>query len=121
MSARRLERPLNALRGRGGAQRKIKPQIRPCSVKEASPSSSRKDGEPGNGGFDSSGEPHAGCFLGHWAKRKPGPAADRRGGRTERREELGAGELRREVSRLFQAVVDAGAPPMHRARRSSYI
>lgn len=58
----------------------------------------RKDGEPGNGGFDSSGKPHAGCLLRHRPERKPGPAPDRSGGRPECGEELGAGELRRQVS-----------------------
>lgn len=57
-----------------------------------------KDGEPGNGGSDSSGEPPAGCLLVHRSKRDPGSTADRCGRWAERREELGSGELRREVS-----------------------
>ncbi len=60
-----------------------------------------RDGEPGDGGPDPAGQPNAGCVLRHRSEREPGPAADRGGGRTERREELRARELRGEVSALF--------------------
>ncbi len=60
-----------------------------------------RDGEPGDGGPDPAGQPNAGCVLRHRSEREPGPAADRGGGRTERREELRARELRGEVSASF--------------------
>lgn len=68
-----------------------------------------RHGEPGHGGSDPPGEPHAGCLLRHRPERQPRPASDRRGGRAECGEELGAGELRGQVSR-FQAFTPLNAP-----------
>lgn len=83
----------------GGSERKIRNKSLPAlKRRKIGCPLHRKHGEPGDGGFDSSCEPHAGCFLRHRPERKPGPAPDRRGGRPECGEELGAGELRREVS-----------------------
>lgn len=70
----------------------------PSLTRKTDSSVRRQDGQPGNGGPDSSGEPHAGCLLCHRSKREPGPAPDRRCRRTKCGEELGAWELRREVS-----------------------
>lgn len=58
----------------------------------------RKDGEPWDGGPYSSGESDAGCFFCHRTKCQPGPPPDCCRGRSERRKELCAGELRGQVS-----------------------
>lgn len=65
----------------------------------------RQDGEPRDGGSDSSGESHAGRVLGHRSERGSRPAADRSGGRTERRQKLRARELRGKVRHLFMTFV----------------
>lgn len=56
-------------------------------------------GQPRNGRVDSAGEQATGCFQLYWTKLPPRPAANRCGGWSERREELGPRELRRPVSR----------------------
>lgn len=60
----------------------------------------RQDGEPGDGGADPTGEPSAGRLLGAGTELSAGAAADCRGGRPERRQKLGARELRGQVSAL---------------------
>lgn len=57
-----------------------------------------QDGEPGDGRADPPGEPSAGCLLSAGAELPAGAAANRSGGRPERRQELGARELRGQVS-----------------------
>ena len=70
--------------------------LRPSTCLSLRPS--RRHGEPGHGGADPAGQQAAGRVRLHRAELEPGPAADRGGGRAERREELGAGELRGPVS-----------------------
>lgn len=107
---RRVNRCEGSVRREGCPRRddwreiRYKSPLRPLTRRTSPASFRREDGEPGNGGSDSSRESDAGCLLRHRPKRYPGPATDRRGGRPERGEELGAGELRREVSRFSTAV-----------------
>lgn len=54
-------------------------------------------GEQGHGGAHPAGQPAAGRLQLHRPELQPRAAADRSGGRPERREELGAGELRGQV------------------------
>lgn len=76
---------------------------------------SQRHGEPRDGGAHPAGQPAAGRLLGHRPELVAGPAADRRGGRPECRQELGAGELRGQVSPPVRRSVGAGrltAPPV---------
>lgn len=66
-----------------------------------------QDGQPGNGGLDSSGEQTAGRLLCHRSKCQPGPASDRRGRWAKCGEKLGIRELRREVSDIWCATLHA--------------
>lgn len=74
------------------------PPVSPSLILHHQPPLSVRHGEPGDGGAYPDGKPAAGCLLIHRPERQPRPAANRRGGRAERREELGAGKLRGQVS-----------------------
>lgn len=65
----------------------------------APPRLSRCYGQPRNGGVDPAGKQATGCLQLYRAELPPRSAADRRGGWSERGQELGPRELRRPVSR----------------------
>lgn len=75
--------------------------MRPACLPDSAPLSlrlSRRHGEPRHGGPDPAGQQAAGRLLLHRTELQPGPPADRSGGGAERGQELGAGELRGQVS-----------------------
>lgn len=67
------------------------------SDSRAASSRLRNHGQPGDGGAHPAGEPPAGRLHCHRAELRPGPAADRGGRGSERRQKLCPGKFRGQV------------------------